>query len=201
MIANKEIRALARADLKDNWTQPVLATLVYIAITGVAANIIPVVGFLITLLIGLPLGYSFALLFLRFVRGGKDNMVQRLFDCFQDYGKSFGTAFMVGLYTFLWSLLFIIPGIIKGLSYGMTYYISKDHPEYSIDDCINASMKMMDGHKMDLFLLELSFIGWALLSILTLGIGMLWVYPYMQTSIAHFYEQLKAEQPVEQPVN
>ena len=56
-------------------------------------------------------------------------------------------------------------------------------------------MKMMDGHKMDLFLLILSFIGWFLLSILTLGIGLLWLIPYMYTSIAHFYEQLKAEHP------
>lgn len=192
MQTNKEIRALARQDLSGNWTQPVLTTLVYTAITAVLSSI-PIVGFIGTLLVGLPLGYSFYLVFLRFVRGEKDNMIPRIFDCFQDYGKSFGISFMVFLYTFLWSLLLIIPGIIKSLSYSMSYFISKDHPEYTIDQCITSSMKMMDGHKMDLFLLSLSFIGWILLSILTLGIGLLWVIPYMYTSIAHFYEQLKDE--------
>ncbi len=194
MQTNSDIRALARQDLSGNWTQPVLATLVYTLITG-AISSIPYVGFIANLLVGLPLGYSFYLLFLKFVRGEKENMVPRLFDCFKDYGKSFGISFMVFLYTLLWSLLLIVPGIIKSLSYSMSFFISEDHPEYSIDECITTSMKMMDGHKMDLFLLILSFIGWFLLSILTLGIGLLWLIPYMYTSIAHFYEQLKAEHP------
>ena len=186
MITNREIRELAKQDLRGNWTQPVVVTLVYVAITNVL-SLIPAIGFIATLLVGLPLGYSYYLLFLGFVRGAKDDMLPHLFDCFQDYARSFGVAFMVGLYTFLWTLLLIIPGIIKALSYSMSYFISKDHPEYSVDQCITASMRMMDGHKMDLFLLMLSFIGWILLSILTLGIGLLWVMPYMYTSIAHFY--------------
>ena len=91
----------------------------------------------------------------------------------------------------------LCPSIIKALAYSMTYFISKDHPEYSIDECIEASKRMMDGHKGELFILELSFIGWILLSILTLGIGLLWLAPYMDTTIAHYYEELKAEQPAE----
>ena len=104
---------------------------------------------------------------------------------------------MVTLYTLFWGLLLIIPGIIKSLAYSMTYFISKDHPEYSIDECIEASKRMMDGHKGELFVLYLSFIGWFLLGILTLGIGYLWLIPYMDTTIAHYYEELKAEQPAE----
>ena len=95
-----------------------------------------------------------------------------------------------------WFLLFIIPGIIKAYAYAMTYYISYDNPELSAEECINRSMKMMYGHKLDLFLLDLSFIGWILLSILTLGVGMLWVTPYMYTSRAKFYEELKMQEQV-----
>lgn len=194
MKSNGELKDLALQDLRGKWEQPILTTLIYCAISG-ALSSIPFLGQVGHILLVLPLSYSFTQLFLRFIRGEKDNLVSKLFDCFNDYGKSLGTAFMVGLYSFLWSLLFIIPGIIKSLAYSMTFYIAKDHPEYSVDQCIEASMKMMDGHKMDLFLLRLSFIGWVLLSFLTLCIGLLWVIPYMQATEAHFYEQLRADQP------
>lgn len=74
----------------------------------------------------------------------------------------------------------------------MTYYIALDNPELGANECIERSMKMMKGHKGKLFLLDLSFIGWILLALLTLGIGLLWVNPYMKTARSHFYEELKA---------
>ncbi len=75
----------------------------------------------------------------------------------------------------------------------MAVYISKDYPELSPNECLDLSQEMMDGHKMDLFLLYLSFIGWALLCILSLGIGFLWLIPYINVSAAKFYEEIKAE--------
>lgn len=101
--------------------------------------------------------------------------------------------FLMGLYIILWSLLLVIPGIIKVFSYAMTPYILNEYPNVGVDDSIDISRKMMKGHKLDLFLLELSFIGWILLSIITMGIGFLWVVPYMQTALAGFYEDVKAE--------
>lgn len=194
MRTRSEYKSLAHQDLKGNWTAPVLTVLVYMLVTA-AANI-PLVGFLISLLIVLPMGYTFVQLFLEFKRGQKEDMVARLFGFFKDYTTAFGTAFMVALYTFLWSLLLVVPGIIKAISYSQTFFISKDHPEYSIDQCIEASMAMMDGHKGEYFVLCLSFIGWILLGVLTLCIGLLWVIPYMQTTFAHYYEDLKEEHPV-----
>ena len=95
------------------------------------------------------------------------------------------------IYIFLWTLLLIIPGIVKSYSYSMAFYIMNDHPEYTATQCLDESRRMMNGHKLDLFCLHLSFIGWIIVSILTCGIGVLWVDPYMQLSQANFYEELK----------
>lgn len=107
--------------------------------------------------------------------------------------KSFLLYLLVNLYLFLWMLLFIIPGIIKSFSYSMTYFIINDHPEYSLNEAITESRRMMDGHKMEYFILCLSFIGWFILSCITLGIGFLWLIPYFYTTSAAFYEEIAEE--------
>jgi len=97
------------------------------------------------------------------------------------------------VFIFLWTLLFIIPGIIKTFSYSMTFYILADHPELTPTQAIQKSREMMAGHKWRLFVLFLSFIGWYLLVILTLGLGMIFLEPYIQQSVANFYEDLKTQ--------
>ena len=87
--------------------------------------------------------------------------------------------------------MFIIPGIIKSFSYAMTYFIINDHPEYSLNQAITESRRMMDGHKMEYFILCLSFIGWFILSCITLGIGFLWLIPYFYTTSAAFTKRLQ----------
>lgn len=214
MKINKEIRAAAREELRDNWTGPVLATLILTAISGVANSFSnttvysnatgfvhfgpllfakTTIGFCLQLLVVLPLGFGFSIAFLRFIRGEKDEVINNMFSEFKNYGRAIAVPLLTGVFTFLWALLLIIPGIIKAYSYAMTNFIAKDHPELDANGCIDESMKMMSGHKMDLFLLDLSFIGWGLLCILSLGIGFLWLVPYIQTSHAIFYKELKAE--------
>ena len=97
-------------------------------------------------------------------------------------------------FTILWSLLLVIPGIIKSYSYAMTSFILKDEPEMKNNAAIEKSMAMMEGNKNKLFMLDLSFIGWAILCIFTLGIGLLFLQPYVAISRAAFYEDLKAQQ-------
>ena len=104
--------------------------------------------------------------------------------------------FLMGVFVFLWSLLLVIPGIIKMFSYAMTPYILEEHPELTANEAIDHSRAMMKGHKFDLFWLYLSFIGWGILCIFTLGIGNLWLIPYMQTAQASFYEDVKADYEV-----
>ena len=188
MPRNREIRRAARYALKGNWVQAVLATLVFTLITG-AAGSIPLAG----LLVVCPLEFGFMLCFLRLVRGeDSGEMVGDQFDIFGQYGRYLGTSLLMTLYILLWSLLLIIPGIVKGYSYAMTPYIAYDRPDLDADDCIHESRMMMKGYKWKLFCMDLSFIGWAILCLFTLGIGFLWLQPYIEASHAKFYEELKA---------
>lgn len=95
-----------------------------------------------------------------------------------------------GVYSFLWMLLLIIPGIVATYRYRMTDFLLAENPTLAPDEAITRSKELMDGHKFDLFILDLSFIGWGLLCLLTLGIGYLWLNPYKQVSYAAFYRSL-----------
>lgn len=190
MKSNYELRAAARESLSGNWTYPVLATLIYLAIS-ITCNFIPYVSFLIAIFFINPLAFGLAITMLKFFRGEKEYVVENMFSIFSDYPRILGTILLQFVYIFLWSLLLLIPGLIKMYSYAMTYYILHDNSEIGAEEAICRSMKMMDGHKWQLFCLHLSFIGWWLLCILTLGIGTLWLAPYIQNSTAAFYEDLK----------
>jgi uncharacterized membrane protein len=141
----------------------------------------------------LPLAWGYITFFLRLIRD--ENLdYGHLFDGFNQYFRIFLAELLKGIYILLWALLLIIPGLIKEYSYAMTEFILKDNPEMSGEEAICESMRLMQGHKMQLFLLDLSMIGWLILSILTLGIGLLFLLPYNYTAHAHFYEDLKAKQ-------
>lgn len=185
---NSELRAEARVALTDKWVMAAVATLVMGAVFA-AASYIPVAG---TILVSLPVMYGYAIVMLNVFRGDEVN-IGGLFDGFSDFGRIVGTKLLQAIYTFLWMLLLIIPGIIKHYSYAMTDFILKDRPELSNNAAIEKSMAMMDGNKMKLFLLDLSFIGWAILCLFTLGIGYFFLQPYIQAAHAAFYEDLKAQ--------
>ena len=110
---------------------------------------------------------------------------------FTNYWHKVWGYFLMYILVCLWMLLLIIPGIIKAFSYAMTPYILEDHPELSARDAIHLSRTMMRGHKFDLFYLYLGFLGWGILCLFTAGIGFLWLTPYMQTSTAAFYREVK----------
>ncbi|MDE6987765.1 MAG: DUF975 family protein, partial [Bacteroides acidifaciens] len=154
---------------------------------------IPFIGGLCSLFVGLPVAYGIAVVMFGVFKG-KDVDFGVLFEGFQDYSRIFVTKLLQGIYTALWSLLLFVPGVIKHYSYAMTDYILKEEPEMKNNAAIEKSMAMMENNKMKLFLLDLSFIGWAFLCILTFGIGFLFLQPYVQVSHAAFYEDLKAQQ-------
>ena len=197
-ITNYKNRALSA--LENKWGNFVLITFVYgfiIGITQVLSGdkdspaILHLIG-LVLFILALPLTWGFQTLFLGAVRGGEATAK----DMFEGYNKELfsrvlTTTLLYYVYVFLWSLLLLIPGCIKAYSYAMTPYILKDNPEMKNNAAIEESMRMMDGHKLELFLLDLSFIGWALLSLLTCGIGFLWLVPYMNMARVNFYEDLK----------
>lgn len=116
-----------------------------------------------------------------------------IFDGFKNFGNVFILNLLISIYTFLWTLLFIIPGIVKGLSYSMANFIMAENPDIKPSDAIKESQKLMDGNKLDYFVLGLSFIGWHILDIFTLGILSIWLQPYIYTTKAAFYEAVKNE--------
>lgn len=201
MKTSSEYRALALNVLSGKWTAPVLFTLVMVAVACIVAGVlgmIPVVGGLVGGLLILPLAWAYYVAMLRNLREGNEFALPSLIEGYQnDFKRLFCTLGLKYLYTCLWTCLLIVPGIIKGYAYAMTEYIMEDDKEIENNAAIEKSMAMMEGHKMELFLLDLSFIGWCLLAMLTFGIGLLWVAPYQYTARAAFYEDLKAEAAID----
>jgi len=124
-----------------------------------------------------------------------------LFSQFHRFGVGFLQFFLRNLYIALWSLLFVIPGIVKTYSYAMTPYILADHPEMTANEAITASRQLMDGHKGELFWLRLTFIGWSILCVFTLGIGNLFLNPYVNAAEAAFYRQLTGNNNADRYLN
>lgn len=128
--------------------------------------------------------------FLLKLHDGKDADIKDLFSEFGRFREGFLLSLLTAIYTFLWTLLFIIPGIIAVYKYAMAPFILQENKEMTAKEAITASKELMDGHKFELFCLGLSFIGWAFLCLLTLGIGALWLYPYENAAYAAFYRNL-----------
>lgn len=110
-----------------------------------------------------------------------------LFAYFRYFGKVVWVRIVVLCYVMLWSLLFLIPGIIAAYRYAMVPYLIAEFPDLTVEEAMEESTRLMNGRKMELFWLHLSFIGWIFLAAIMGGIGMLWVMPYMYTAEAAFY--------------
>lgn len=121
---------------------------------------------------------------------GRPAEVGDLFSAFDIFGRALWLRILMGLKIFAWTLLFIIPGIVAALRYAMAPYILAENPQLTASQAIELSKQMMDGKKGDLFVLNLSFIGWALLAGLTFGIGLLWLNPYMGMAETAFYRSV-----------
>ena len=211
MKTNQEYKNAALAALKGNWAPAVVATIVYlviaIAISGGQSGVemllpsTPAVlgsvfgaGLLLSFLVLYPMEIGYANSTRVLYEDGDNKLTANIFNIgFKNYLHNVWGYFLMMVFVLLWSLLLFIPGIIMAFAYAMTPYILVENPEMKAIDAIRKSRSMMKGHKFDLFYLELSFIGWILLCILTLGIGLLWLLPYMETSIAAFYNDLKVE--------
>jgi uncharacterized membrane protein len=155
------------------------------------SSIIPGVGML--LLLG-PISVGVNSFYLKRIRTNEPFAVGNALDGVRSgIGENILLGIVISVFTFLWSLLLVVPGIVKSYSYSMATYIRVDHPEYGWKECIEESKKMTYGHKMELFILDLSFLGWYIVGALCLGIGTLWVQAYHKTAVALAYESLKAE--------
>ncbi len=194
-MSRVEIKAEARAMLgsgifADGWLMALLVCLIAQVICAAAGTIVPGIG---GVLVMGPIYCGLSAVFLTRRRTGRSIKVGDMFGGFNDFGQTFLLGLLVSLFTALWSLLFVVPGIVKFYSYSQAYNIKAGHPEYDWRACINASKEMMQGHKAELFVLDLSFLGWYILGALCLGFGTLWVYPYHFAARTVFYDKLKGE--------
>ena len=189
MKTRQEIKSIAKEIVRTRYGQALLPGLLLTLISAAAAAVI--VGPILVI----PLSVGAALVYIRLWNGENTDIGTMFTSAFnENYLRKLGAMLLVGLYTWLWSLLLIVPGIIKGLSYSMTRYILAKHPNVTAQDAIRLSMRMTDGHKMELFVLELSFIGWQLLGGLTFGLlTLFYVEPYMEVTHAGYFEELEAE--------
>ena len=199
MKSIKELKFDAREQLRGRWGSAIGILFLYglmILSIGIVSALLGFVdktglsGNVLTILVGQPLALGTIIFALKFKRG-ENYSVETLFSGFRQFGSAVLLYLWQSLWIFLWCLLLIIPGIIKSYSYSMCFYILADNPEVGVRNALTLSRKLMDGYKWKLFVLQLSFIGWGLLCILTLGIGNLWLIPYMQITMANFYDDVK----------
>ncbi|MDY0151133.1 MAG: DUF975 family protein [Candidatus Cloacimonas sp.] len=196
MLQNYEIRARAWSAMSGKWGNCAIIVLVYY-ILMMGLSFIPIIGSVGTILVSGPFSLGLAIIFLRLVRSESID-IGMLFKGFEDFMRSFVAGLLVAIYTLLWTLLLIVPGIIASLSYSMTFFILSDNPNIGPDEAIGKSKEMMRGHKMELLLLTLSFFGWFLLGLVTVGIGFLWIGSYYSAAMAVFYQEIRGENAIEE---
>lgn len=188
MFDRKQVKENAKAALKGNLGWAILLTIVISLLTRAASA--TVIG---AIIVSGPLTAGIAIYYTKLYRRENVSFTDG-FGGFSNFLNNMVAGILVTLFTMLWSMLFVIPGIIKGYSYAMTYYILNDHPEYTATQAITASREMMKGHKWQLFVLQLSFIGWNILSVMTCGIlEVVYVGPYRAATMAGFYDAIKGE--------
>ena len=190
-----ELKFLAKEQIKGNIGILFVISLIIALINGVAGA--TGLGSLLSIFLLAP-AFTMAVtkIYLRLVKGTKPELAD-LFAEFSNFWPMFKVTFLTGLYTFLWSLLFIIPGYIKALSYSQARFVIAENPDITATEAIERSKEMMEGHKMELFVLQLSFFGWYILVALTLGLAGIYADPYINATLVNFYNKIK---PVEAAV-
>lgn len=191
MFIRTEVKDQSKEQLKGRWA---VTGGLFLVITIITCGIqyIPYIGVLASWIVMGAFTLTYALISLKVV-DRQELSIEDAFSGFRNFVNALGLFFWQQLWVFLWSLLLIIPGIIKAYSYSMCFYVLADHPDIGICEALNKSKRITKGYKMDLFILSLSFLGWGILSVLTLGIGFFWLIPYMEVTLANVYRKLASQ--------
>lgn len=211
-----ELKREARLSLQGNWGTAISLALIMFLVSIILPTILEIIvsgGLvewfnqdvtpiwltgvnMILSILTIPLTIATYWFYLDLVRR-ENTSIEKVFSIYQD-GKTFSKVIIAsivqGILVFLWFLLLIIPGIIKGLAYSQLFFILRDHPQLTTLEAITESRKRMNGLKWKYFLMNLSFIGWGILCLFTVGIGLLWLIPYVGATMATFYNEFIASQ-------
>ncbi|MCU9814208.1 MULTISPECIES: DUF975 family protein [Paraclostridium] len=200
MFTRAELKSSAKDQLKGRWLVAILVFVCYSAILQLAN--VELTNSTEGSMIGLSLNIIGVLIYGSLQVGvsrfslklaHKDSTAQfnDLFSGFDVFIKALVMNFIIWICVFIGTILFVIPGIIVGIMFSQANYILAENPDKSAMECIKESARMMKGHKFDYFVLELSFIGWSVLCVLSLGIGFLWLVPYFEITLTNFYLKVK----------
>ena len=192
-------RASMKAHAKEQIKGKILTILAITIIIGTinfgVSFILGPVGSIATFIISGAFTLAEAFIFLGITKKSRMPKIEDIFVGFKgdNFLRSLVAYLRYTIFTFLWGLLFVIPGIIKSIAYSQMFYLLAEDDKLEAGDAQRKSMEMMEGHKMDYFILGLSFIPWYLLCIITLGIASIYVAPYIQTTMAEFHVRLLKE--------
>ncbi len=150
---------------------------------------------IISLIVAGPLAIG-AVYFYMKIESGEEGNINLLFDGFQDFKRGLIFHIVSTIFIILWALLFIIPGFIAAIRYSMGYYLMVENPDMQPMDALRESSELMRGHKMDFLMFSLSFVGWFILSVITLGIGFLMLVPYYQMAKLNFYRKITGDERI-----
>lgn len=199
MILRSELKQNAKNQLKNNWGLAIGIIIVCTLISCIPNLLveindeslaIAIITPIITLFITGPLTIGQCKFFINLANRSNPKFSD-LWYGFNNILKAIGVTLLVGIIVSIGTILLIIPGIILSFMYSQVYYIMAENPEMSIIDCLKESARIMKGHKMDLFVLELSFLGWVILMGITFGIAGLYVLPYYSATLTNFYLEIK----------
>ena len=195
-----ELKNRAKESLKGKYGEAIKLLLITFAISfatgfvigflNLDEDIAELISSIVSLAVAGLLGFGTVSFFLKISRN-ETVTYKELFSKINMCFSYLAISLLVGLFTALWSLLLIIPGIIAAINYSLVYFVKLDNPELGALEVLRKSKEMINGHKWDFFVLILSFLGWAILGIFTLGILYLWLVPYIQVTYANFYNSLK----------
>ncbi|MFC2137945.1 DUF975 family protein [Bacteroidota bacterium] len=194
MTENKVLMEQAREALRGRWAMAIGTYLIYmLLIIGIQS--IRGLGSIASLIISGPMSVGVAIFSLSIARK-QDAFFEQIFRGFKKFENSLVAYLIIILFVILWSLLLIVPGIIYAISVSLTFYIIAEDDKIKPKEAIDKSRQMMDGYKAKFFYLCLRFFLWSLLCMLTLGIGFLWLIPWMNVTFAKFYDDIKDQQAV-----
>lgn len=209
MKTYSDYRAQAREALAGRWGEGAMLMLVYVLIIllieGISGgseflgstlfqSVGSAFGSILSMLVVAPLGTALSMFFLGFVRGNDEMQFGNVWSILRkDYARILSATLIISVMVMLGIFTLGILSVYFAYSYAMVPYLLRDYPELTWREAMQTSREMMNGHKMELFILHMTFIGWALLAVLTCGIGLLILEPYMETTQALYYEDLKHE--------
>ena len=198
------LKSNAKSQLSGKWGLAIGTLVVGALITSGFSSVVDIIepessipaflGILINILLGGVIGLGVSKFVLNLATNKEEASFNDLFSGFNIYLKTVGLWIVLSIIIAFLSLLLIVPGIIAALMYSQVFFILSEDNTKSISQCLSESSEMMKGHKGELFVLYLSFIGWWLVAAITFGIGALYVYPYQQVTSANFYLALKNRQ-------